>query len=144
LSFYATWTFVLQQEQHTVHPISMRRFLAHVLIAVVIAIVACTTLLKAQEQPKPEQPKQEERKAGEPKKAEPRIRREPPTVVTVEGKRSEVAVHEAEKSQEERPNVGKRIVKGAWKGIVGAVGWAFNTDEDIPSDRERKDHEQQK
>jgi hypothetical protein len=68
-----------------------------------------------------------------------RVRASEPTVVTVEGKRDEV---EQQAPRQREPRQGtkgmRRGAAAAAKGVVGAVGWLLNTDEDVPARRDRK------
>jgi hypothetical protein len=79
--------------------------------------------------------------ADEDKKEEDtRIRAKKPTVVTVEGTAD--PVQPDMESRSAGGKVGGAIKSAAgktWKGIVGLTGWMFNTGEDIPSDRERRE-----
>jgi hypothetical protein len=61
-------------------------------------------------------------------------------VVTVHGTRPEVERHKTPTPRSVPSRIGNGLKTGAmtaWKGVVGLTGWLLNTDDDIPSERER-------
>jgi hypothetical protein len=76
-----------------------------------------------------------------------RVRAKEPTVVTVEGRADKVDEDRSASGKSLPAKIGSGIragAAGAARAIVGFGGWLLNTDEDIPSDRERREAEQQR
>lgn len=81
--------------------------------------------------------------AGAPPDEKRPVQAKKPTVVTVEGARERVEPNrETEPPRNPGSKVGGAIKAGftkAWKGVTGLTGWLLNTDDDIPSERERRE-----
>lgn len=71
------------------------------------------------------------------------VRAKDPTTVTVRDKAQQVETV-AGSAGEPQPAKGGKFVRGikagarkTWNGVVDLTGWMFNTDQDVPADRER-------
>jgi hypothetical protein len=80
----------------------------------------------------------------------PRIQAKEPTVVTVKGAQSEVALDQEQRSKA-KSNPLKKAVHGighglavAGSGIVNGIGALLDVEDDIPSERERTQQQQQR
>jgi hypothetical protein len=70
-----------------------------------------------------------------------RVRAKEPSTVTVYGRQDRVEAKESERkgqSGNRAVNGLKNAAAGAWNGIISFGGWLLNTDDDIPSERERR------
>jgi hypothetical protein len=76
-----------------------------------------------------------------------RVRAKEPTVVTVEGQADRVNEDRSTPDKSLPAKIGSGIktgVTGAARAIVGFGGWLLNADDDIPSERERREAGQQR
>ena len=85
--------------------------------------------------------------AQEQRRKDDRVRAKDPTVVTVEGQADIVRTTEPRDSG----NIGTKVVRGLRSGVVNTGraigrfgGWLLNTDDDIPSRREREAEQRRK
>jgi hypothetical protein len=71
-----------------------------------------------------------------------RVRAKKPTVVTVEGKLDPVETQRAPQNQGLGGKITSGVKTGAakvWNGLIGFTGWMLNVEDDIPSERERRE-----
>jgi hypothetical protein len=73
-----------------------------------------------------------------------RVRAKEPTTVTVYGKQDRVETRESAQDRNGGVVGGlKNVAAKSWNGLISFGGWLLNTDDDVPSERERRTRSQQ-